>query len=116
MVRIADRTLIKWYAILGFISSVVLSATSANEPVKLRFKFSQDPAIRFYIIYLANVHNFHLESLDEEHLLLLNPKKETVDLIQECIDELQDRNTYQRTEETDAPTTPAVKKKKSTAT
>lgn len=73
---------------------------------------SQDPAIRFYIIYLSNVHNFHLESLDDEHLLLLNPKQETLDLIQDCIDELQDRNTYQKTEETDAPTTPALKKKK----
>jgi hypothetical protein len=60
---------------------------------------SADAAIRLYIIYLSTVHNFALQVLDENYLLLLEPKQETLDLIQDCIDELQDRNTYQKAEE-----------------
>lgn len=91
------------------------SGLSANRARKCSCFDSQDPAIRFYIIYLSNTHNFHLESLDEEHLLLLNPNQATIDLIQDCIDELQDRNTYQRTDEHITTATPALKKKKSKA-
>jgi cupin superfamily acireductone dioxygenase involved in methionine salvage len=72
-----------------------------------------DPAIRLYIIYLSTVHGFALQVLDEECVMLLEPKKETLDLIQTCIDELQDRNTYQKADELPVAGTSAPKRKKS---
>jgi len=46
--------------------------------------------------------------------MLLEPKQETLDLIQDCIDELQDRNTYQKSEEPPVVPSSAIKKKKTT--
>ena len=74
---------------------------------------SADPAIRLYIIYLSTVHGFALQVLDEESVMLLEPRQETLDLIQDCIDELQDRNTYQRTDDLPIASSSAPKKKKS---
>jgi hypothetical protein len=44
--------------------------------------------------------------------MLLEPKQETLDLIQDCIDELQDRNTYQKSEEPSMTSAATTKKKK----
>lgn len=88
----------------------------ANSSGQRDLFFSADAAIRLYIIYLSTVHHFALQVLDEECLMLLEPKQETLDLIQDCIDELQDRNTYQKSEETPVVSSSAIKKKKVSST
>lgn len=107
MVQIGERYLIKWFVLWHFgVHYFICSHRNVVWPLFL----SADPAIRLYIIYLSTTHNFPLQVLDDQHLMLLDPKKSTLDLIQESIDELQDRNTYQKSE--DAPVSSAASSKK----